>query len=261
MPVVATRSIVIVAAATTLAVAAAIGVVASARWRPPIESVAVMPQLPLPREASVGEPAAPDHARAAVRPLPTGRPPAREPHAGDDPRSRVTRLIERGGARDALRAHAVLAQCVEAREFDRFVAELGPGPGADTLRRRYGDGGARIAAACADLSARELEQRLALAARAADDGVPGAASAWVEAGPFGDASALSQRPDDPLVVEWAQHAIARITAATKRSDIEAIGQFGLLCLHWDLDDVARLALVVDAGVQRRREDAIRRLTE
>lgn len=77
------------------------------------------------------------------------------------------------------------------------------------LRQRYGNGAARIGVACGDLSAREVEQRIALAAGAADEGVPGAASAWIEEGPYGDRTALTQRPDDPPIVEWAERAIER----------------------------------------------------
>src|SRR5262249_52194510 len=129
------------------------------------------------------------------------------------------------------------------------------------LRRRYGDGAQRIGAACGDLTTREVEQRIELAASAADDGIPGAASAWIEEGPFGDKTALTQRPDDPLIVEWAQLAIARVGAATKRSDTDAIGQFGMLCLNWELDDVTRVRLLVDAAQESRREDEIKRVRE
>ena len=94
-------------------------------------------------------------------------------------------------------------------------------------------------------------------AAAADDGVPGAASAWIEEGPYGDRTALTQRPDDPLVVEWVEQAIARVLAATRHSDTEAISQFGLLCLNWEMDDVARVRLLVDAALQRRREDQLK----
>ncbi len=151
----------------------------------------------------------------------------------------------------------MLAQCAHAIDFDRYLKSLPVDSESTRLRERYGDGFARIAAACGDLSARQLDLRVELAASAADEGIPGAASAWVEEGPYGDKTALTQRPDDPLVVEWVHQAIARVNAATKRADTEAISQFGLLCLNWEMDDVARVRLLVDAGVERRREDQIR----
>jgi hypothetical protein len=48
-----------------------------------------------------------------------------------------------------------------------------------------------------------------------------------------------------------------VHAATRRSDTEAIGQFGMLCLNWEMDDVARVRLLVDAALERRREDQIK----
>jgi hypothetical protein len=189
------------------------------------------------------------------------RPPQRPTLVSDAAglRSRVERLLSPGTARARYQAFGVLAQCAHAIDFDRYLKSLPVDSESTRLRERYGDGFARIAAACGDLSARQLDLRVELAASAADDGIPGAASAWVEEGPFGDKTALTQRPDDPLIVEWAQQAIARVNAATKRADTEAIGQFGLLCLNWELDDVARVRLLVDAGVERRREDQIRRV--
>ena len=174
-------------------------------------------------------------------------------------RQRVERLLARGTAADRYQAFGVLARCAHALDFDRYLASLPASAGTIRLRARYGDSAARIAAACGDLSARQVESRVELAAGAADDGIPGAASAWIEEGPYGDRSALTQRPDDPLVVEWAEQAIARVQAATRRSDTEAISQFGLLCLNWELDDVARVRLLVDDALERRREDLVHRV--
>ncbi|HSW24690.1 MAG TPA: hypothetical protein VLJ62_18155, partial [Burkholderiaceae bacterium] len=119
-------------------------------------------------------------------------------------RSWVERLLSPGTPRDRYQAFGVLAQCAHAVDFDRYLKSLPVDPESTRLRERYGDGFARIAAACGDLSARQLDLRVELAASAADEGIPGAASAWVEEGPYGDKTALTQRPDDPLIVEWAQ---------------------------------------------------------
>jgi len=172
-------------------------------------------------------------------------------------RQRVERLLALGTPRDRYQAFVVLARCASAIDFDRHLKSLPASTDTTRLHQRYGDGSQRIATACGDLSARQIEQRIELAASAADDGIAGAASAWVEEGPYGDKTALTQRPDDPLVVEWVRQAIALVNAATKRSDTEAIGQFGMLCLNWELDDVARVRLLVDSAAQRRREDQIR----
>jgi hypothetical protein len=202
--------------------------------------------------------AATAHVRMAPAPSVVPRAMASAARAGPaqrsvNPRERVERLLQRGTPRDRYQAFAVLAQCAHAVDFDRHLKSLPPGVETTRMRERYGDGSARIAAACGDLSARQVEQRLELIAAAADDGIPGAASAWIEEGPYGDRSALTQRPDDPLVVEWAEQAIARVLEASRHSDTEAIGQFGMLALNWELDDVARVRLLVDDAVERRRD--------
>jgi hypothetical protein len=169
----------------------------------------------------------------------------------------VDLLLKRGTPRDRYQAFVVLARCADAVDFDRYLKSLRPGIETTRMRERYGDGSARIASACGDLSARQVEQRIELVAAAADSGIPGAASAWIEQGPFGDRTALTQRPDDPLVVQWVEQAIARVLEASRHSDIDAVGQFGMLCLNWELDDVARVRLLVDAALERRREDQLK----
>jgi hypothetical protein len=170
---------------------------------------------------------------------------------------RVERLLRRGTPRERYQAFAVLARCAHAVDFDRYLKSLPPDADTARVRERYGDGSLRIASACGDLSARQVEQRIELVAAAADDGIPGAASAWIEEGPYGDRTALTQRPDDPLVVQWVEQAIERVLEASRHSDIEAVGQFGMLCLNWELDDVARVRLLVDAALERRREDQLK----
>lgn len=214
-------------------------------------------------EVQSGRSAASLHSTGQAQMRNTANEPARStprPTAANDSvslRLRVERLLLPGTPRGRFLAFEVLARCAQTLDFDRHLKSLPAGAESTRVRDRYGDGSARIAAACGDLTARQLDLRVELAASAADDGVPGAASAWVEQGPYGDRSALTQRPDDPLIVEWVQQAIARVNAATKHSDTEAIGQFGMLCLNWEMDDVARVRLLVDAAQERRREDQIK----
>ena len=208
---------------------------------------------------------APAHARTASTPPPLPRattlaiaePALRSASASVSLQQRVERLLRRGTPRERYQAFAVLARCAHAVDFDRYLKSLPPAAETARMRERYGDGSVRIASACGDLSARQVEQRIELVAAAADDGVPGAASAWIEEGPYGDRTALTQRPDDPLVVQWVEQAIARVLEASRHSDTEAIGQFGMLCLNWELDDVARVRLLVDEALQRRREDQLK----
>ncbi|HSB24946.1 MAG TPA: hypothetical protein VLE94_17735 [Burkholderiaceae bacterium] len=237
-------------AASIAAVVAIVAAVSRIAGEPPAraQSAAVVPVTRTGPLAS-----ARPHPIAVEEPRPQSPPPVRR---GTSLRQQVERLLL-GTPRDRYQAFGVLANCAHALDFDRYLKSLPASAGMARLRERYGDGAVRIAAACGDLSARQLEQRVELAAAAADQGIPGAASAWIEEGPYGDATALTQRPDDPLVVQWAEQAIARVHAATRRSDTEAIGQFGLLCLNWEKDDVARVRLLVDAAQQNRREDRIK----
>ena len=236
-------------------IAAAIGAIAVV-----VVAIVVTPRPAAPEPTAVSNVAADLPASAPrTRPAPVAmqRPSSSPSAVGGGLRQRVDGLIARGTARERYQAFVVLSRCAGALDFDRHLRSLPAGSDTMRLQQRYGDGAARIAAVCGDLSARQIEQRIELAARAADEGVAGAASAWVEEGPYGDKTALTQRPDDPLVVEWARQAIERVNAATRRSDTEAIGQFGLLCLNWELDDVARLRLLVDTAAQRRHEDQIK----
>lgn len=65
---------------------------------------------------------------------------------------------------------------------------------------------------------------------------------------------MEQRPDDPLVVEWVQQAIAWVKSAAKRDDIEVIVQFGMLSLNWELSDTERVKVLVRTATQRALED-------
>jgi hypothetical protein len=225
-----------------------------------IAAVAVQRLATTPRAP---EPLANTRAASAPPPLPRATAPAigaTAPRSISDSASlqqRVDLLLKHGTPRDRYQAFAVLARCAHAVDFDRYLKSLPPSIETTRMRERYGDGSVRIASACGDLSARQVEQRIELVAAAADDGVPGAASAWIEEGPYGDRTALTQRPDDPLVVAWVDQAIERVLEASRHSDIDAVGQFGMLCLNWELDDVARVRLLVDAALERRREDQLK----
>lgn len=99
--------------------------------------------------------------------------------------------------------------------------------------------------ACRDISATHLRLRLPLLEAAARAGVPGAATAWTGEGPFGDKTALTQRPDDPLVIEWVRQAVEMIRAAAGRDDVAAITQLGWLTVHWNMSDTERLSALVN----------------
>jgi hypothetical protein len=156
----------------------------------------------------------------------------------------IERLTGTGDPRDAYQAFRLIAKCVRARELDDEMKSLPMGPDFAAERAAYGDGRQRVRDACQDITPAQIAARLALVEKAARAGVPGAVSACIGEGPFGDKTALEQRPDDPLVTEWVEQAIASVKAAARRDDVEAILQLGLLSLYWELDDVGRLKTLV-----------------
>lgn len=137
-----------------------------------------------------------------------------------DAGSRVERLVASGDPRDAYRAFRLIDRCMRAR-------------GGDAV------------AACRGIGAAQRRDRLALLETAARAGVPGAVTAWTAEGPFGDKSALTQRPDDPLVAEWVRQAVEMIRTAAARNDVAAITQLGWLTVHWDMGDTERLGALVN----------------
>jgi hypothetical protein len=173
--------------------------------------------------------------------------------------ARVERLAHTGSPRDAFAAFGLLARCVRAHEFDTHLKSLPMALGLDTLRASYGDGQRWLREACSDLSTSQLDARVALVEKAAVAGVPGAASAWIEQGPFGDKSALDQRPDDPLVTSWVEQAIAWVKSGATHDDIESIVQLGMISLNWELSDLERVKLLVNDATQQDFKDQLQRL--
>jgi hypothetical protein len=173
--------------------------------------------------------------------------------------ARVERLARSESPHDAFAAFGLLARCVRAHEFDTQLKSLPMERALDALRSAYGDGQRWLREACGDLSMAQLDARIGLVERAARAGVPGAASAWIEQGPFGDRSALDQRPDDPLVVEWVQQAIAWVKSGATHDDIESIVQLGMISLNWELSDIERVKLLVTAAEQQEFKDQLQRL--
>jgi hypothetical protein len=166
--------------------------------------------------AMIARPAVPQ----APAPEPAARPnvipaPPTEPGLTEQ----IDRLMATRDAANALRAYRLLADCATFNiEHDRLVfdaAEIKNWKG-DTLPGYRGmNEGEKLhdAKLCGGMTERQRQSRLDYLAIAAKAGTPGAAQAFVEEGPFGDRTALTSRPNDPLVLEWKALAIAQLTSA------------------------------------------------
>ena len=183
--------------------------------------------LPLPASGQAGG-AEPERGRELERGVEFAKPlilpaaPAGKAPPLPSPGARVEALVASGEPHDAYLAFRLIDRCAR-------------GPQARP----------QIEPACRDISATQLRLRLPLLEAAARAGVPGAATAWTGEGPFGDKTALTQRPDDPLVVEWVRQAVEMIRTAAGRDDVAAITQLGWLTVHWNMSDTERLSALVN----------------
>lgn len=121
----------------------------------------------------------------------------------------VDALIATRDPHKAYDAYRLLADCATFNmNGDRLIFEpeqpshhLADGmlPGFRTLTEAEKRHDATL---CAPMTERMRQSRLDYLAQAAQAGVPGAAMSELSEGPFGDRSALTTRPNDPLVLEW-----------------------------------------------------------
>jgi hypothetical protein len=239
------------------AAAAAAVVVIVLRAGPNPTNTGARVAAPLPaavRDAPLHSTASPRRATALP---PASRPDTTTAHASLA--ARVERLSRSGSPRDAFVAFGLLERCVRTQEFDRHLKSLPMAQGLVALRAAYGDGRRWLRDACGDLAASQLDARVALVEKAALAGVPGAASAWIEQGPFGDKTALAQRPGDPLVVAWVDQALAWVKSGATHDDVESILQLGMISLNWELSDLERVKLLVDDATQQHFDEQLQRL--
>lgn len=129
----------------------------------------------------------------------------------------LERLAASGSADDAYAAYNLLDDCLVFQHEGRLPAlEFERGsemtPAEKSAQQQL----------CADLTERQKSARLDYLAVAARGGVPGAATRFMQEGPFGDRSALRSRPDDPLVLAWKQQAIAQLTAQAEQAELSSV---------------------------------------
>lgn len=145
-----------------------------------------------------------------------GGPPsaAAEGSSSPPPLSRqVDALIATRQPEDAYKAFLLISECIT---FQRLgTIPLYHFPERREMSQAEIAGQARI---CASLTEQLRRSRLDYLATAAKAGVPGASTAFLMAGPFGDHSATISRPDDPLVLQWKQQALAQLTSEALQGD-------------------------------------------
>ena len=129
----------------------------------------------------------------------------------------LARLDASGKPEDAYAAYNLLDDCIAFQQEGRLPAlefELG--------REMTAEEKAAQRQLCGGLTQRQRDDRLGYLATAARAGVPGAATLFLSEGPFGDRSALRNRPDDPLVLQWKQQAIAQLTAQAEQAELSSV---------------------------------------
>ena len=168
---------------------------------------------------------APDTAATAVASAPPGRSlasylnidatPAAD--AGPAPvtlAQQLARLAASGKPEDAYAAYNLIDDCIVFQQESRL-----PGLEFELGREMTVEEKTAQQQLCAGLTQRQREDRLGYLAAAAKAGVPGAATLFLSEGPFGDRSALRNRPDDPLVQAWKRQAIAQLTAQADEAEM------------------------------------------
>ena len=129
----------------------------------------------------------------------------------------LERLAASGKPEDAYAAYNLLDDCIAFGREGRLPSlefELG--------REMTADEKAAQQQLCAGMTQRQRDERLAYLATAARAGVPGAATLFLSEGPFGDRSALRNRPDDPLVQAWKRQAIAQLTSQADEAELSSV---------------------------------------
>jgi hypothetical protein len=129
----------------------------------------------------------------------------------------LARLAASGKPEDAYAAYNLLDDCISFEKEGRL-----PGLEFELGREMTADEKAAQRQLCAGLTQRQREDRLGYLAAAAKAGVPGAATLFLSEGPFGDRSALRNRPDDPLVQAWKRQAIAQLTAQADEAELTSV---------------------------------------
>lgn len=135
-------------------------------------------------------------------------------------------LVTTGDPEKLFDAYNLLADCDEFnREHDRMVQDE-KGPTVENIfgyRHMTDQEKQQEVRRCGAMTERERQSRMDYLSIAVKAGVAGTAVAFLREGPFGDHSALTTRPNDPLVQEWKALARAYLTSEAEMGiDLGAI---------------------------------------
>lgn len=136
----------------------------------------------------------------------------------------VASLLASHDPHAAYAAYMLVSSCAWFnRRHDLEVHDVKPG----TTRALNADERRNMTRMCGAMTERERLARLDYLTTAVKAGVPGAAWMYAAEGPFGDPSALTTRPDDPLVREWKATAGSQLDAAAETGDATALMLWGM----------------------------------
>lgn len=138
----------------------------------------------------------------------------------------VDRLLATHDPANAFAAYTLISDCATFnRHHERAVYDLAeviskrsmlPYRGMTDAEKRH------ETALCSSMSERMRLSGIDYLAVAAKAGVAGAAVQMAYEGPFGDVSALTSRPDDPLVQEWKRTVMDQLTTSAEAGDMGAL---------------------------------------
>jgi hypothetical protein len=129
----------------------------------------------------------------------------------------LARLAASSRPEDAYAAFNLIDDCIVYQRESRL-----PGMEFELGREMTAEEKTAQQQLCAGLTQRQRDDRLGYLATAARAGVPGAATLFLSEGPFGDRSALRNRPDDPLVQAWKRQAIEQLTAQADEAELTSV---------------------------------------
>jgi len=133
----------------------------------------------------------------------------RVPTVGD----KIATLSSSFNANDRFEAYQLAYRCWTLKLFETQIRNTVQAERADVHPELDQYRGACDGVSDAQLAIRYENLKVAVASN-----IPGAAHQYLAEGPFGDNDALTQRPEDPLVVQWKEQVVAGLKLAAEAGD-------------------------------------------